>query len=647
MGETAGSESPEQEAEPVEADIGEAARVPWKEKERTPLTEEVEPQEAQEAIPEYPGPDVHEAEEEPAEPIPPWVQEAGETASMEPDERREAVEAEEQPEPLSSFPAPEEVEAPPAEGVNFESLFQEPVALEDDEKAEGAGGLPTWLLEETLGQEGEGEGGLIPGEGGMPVSEAEDLPPWLVEEETEDVEEGKAVGAPDEDISLPFTFEEEAEARLGEPESATVEMREEEPAFGVDAEVSPEERGEGPTFGEMALDEQALASLLDEAALPAEADQEVLAEDLAPGEIPDWLSALRPEEEEEPETASPVAEGELAGPLAGIPDVLPMEARLTEMVQREGRFVLKLLVRKEEQQWARWLQHWIRQEEAREGTEGVGVSRPMPYWLWRVVVGLLLLFALGLLLVFGPQDQVSSPSPSRGAQAFVTLAQALPERAVVLLAVDYHPAWAPEVSQSARTALRLLEVRTPYYLVVTTQPYGLTLAQRLLQEAGVPPERYILLGYLPGDRIALALMARWPRAAFPPPVQGKSPWDQPGLASWTGLENTALVLVLTDQATRARDWIEQLTPYLPKNTALAFAGSLQIVPVLEPYFDTQVRGWIGGLMDAAALAYQTQASIPLNLWMAWSVSWPLGLFLGVLSAATLAVVKRIRQGEAP
>ncbi len=540
------------------------------------------------------------------EEIPPWLQE--EDASPAP----EAVEAfsgvdeselsMEEAEPESG--APEEV----PEGLTWLSELAEEAPGEEEPLS--------WLLES---EETEGE---VPEQEAFPMAEAP---------------EEEVVSAPEEEVPVPSVFEEQEEQR---------EETEPQPEPSAVSEAPREGETEaGPIFGEVILDDQELASLLDEAARAEAASEEEGVEDLAPGELPAWLSALQPQVQEA-EGEETVPETDLVGPLAGIPDVLPVESRLTEMVRGEVRPVLKLLVRKEEQQWARWLQHWIQREEA-AGTERMDVERPMPYWLWRVTVGFLLVLLLLGLLIFGPKGTVSSPAPSRGAQAFVAMVQGLPERSVVLLAVDYNPAWAREVHWSARTALRLLESKEPHYLVVTTQPYGLALAETLLQANGIPPERYTVLGYLPGDRIALAVLARWPKAAFPPPVQGENPWAHPALQQWTGLASTALVLVLTDQGTRARDWIEQLTPYLPSHTALAFAGSLQIVPVLEPYFDTQVRGWIGGLPDAAALTSQTQLEVPLDLWTAWSVSWSLGLFLTVLSAATLAVVYRIRQREAP
>ncbi len=628
----------ETEEEPAEVPLETTEPAPWEE--TGPLSEEAPlPEDLQETLATLAEQAAVEEEAEapaPEDEVPPWLVEAPEASpemAAGTQDISEPVPFEgpsEAPAPPAPFPEEDAREETPAEApVSAEPFAQEPLDLgEGPQETE----LPPWLLEEA--PEPEAEEAPLPEAEGPP--ETEELPPWLRSEKEEEPSL--------EETLLPFGPEE------GETAAPTPPMEDETPTVAPEsdeeAEAPVEEAEEGgPIFGEMALDEQELASLLDETAFKEEAGEEAVAEELAPGELPDWLSALRPEEEGE-QVAPPVAESELAGPLAGIPDVLPVEARLADMVQKEGRPVLKLLVRKEEQQWARWLQHWIRQEEAREGTEeDVAVARPMPYWLWRVVVGLLLLAVLALVLVFGPQGRVASPPPSRGAQAFLVVAQGLPEQAVVLLAVDYNPAWASEVNHSARTALRLVEPKSPHYLVVATQPYGLTLAQDLLQSVGVPPERYTLLGYLPGDRLALALLARWPRAAFPPPVQGESPWNQPYLAGWAGLEDAALVLVVTDQATRARDWIEQLTPYLAEGTALAFAGSLQIVPVLEPYFDSQVQGWIGGMMDAAALASQTQMEIPLNLWTAWWVSWPLGLFLGVFSALTLAVVKRIRQGE--
>ncbi len=302
------------------------------------------------------------------------------------------------------------------------------------------------------------------------------------------------------------------------------------------------------------------------------------------------------------------------------------------------RPVLKLLLRKEEQRWVRWLERMVAWENE-PGRVGEGLPRPMPYWLWRVFVGTVLLLGL-LVMLFTGWGPSPKTAPSPPALAFLQAARVLPPQSVVVLAADFSPAWAPEVQWAARAAVGQLEPKQPLYLVLGTQPYGPELARDLLNRTGVPEERILSLGYLPGGRVALALLATLPRAAFPQVVGGPDPWAHPRLQGWQGLKDAGMVVVLTDQPVRAREWVEQISPHLDADTPLTFAGSAVLAPVLMPYLGHQVQGWVAGFADAQALA--PDASGP-NLGRLWYGATFMGLVLAVFSAVTLFAVHRIRE----
>ncbi len=589
-----------------------------------------------------------------------WVeQEVGET-EVEAEDRaaleawREAREAErtlseaEEPVPLETPSAEEPPTAPSEAAVDWtaplvgEGPAEEgpPAASEAEGAPEAAeaglpelepGEVPDWmasLVGESPAEEGppaapEVEGAPEAAEAGLPELEPGEVPDWMA----------------------PLVREGPAEE--GPPAAPEVEGAPE----GVTEDRSGETLGETPLMpgsAEVLLGEEELEALLEEAVASRPAEEAEEAQAVQEDQLPEWVRALRErlagedegvvlpgEEEEEP------LEAVLAGPLAGIPDVLPVEPRLTQMVQ-PTQPVLKLVLRKEERYWAKWLERLLQTEEA-PGEAGTAVERPMPYWLWRLVVGLAFMLGLLAMLVRGWGRGLPARVPSPAVQEFFYTAQSVPPGGVVMVAVDYLPAWAPEISLAAQPALRLLEARQPYYLVLSTQPFGPGLAHALLTELGVPPERIIWLGYLPGGRAGLAMLARWPKAAFPPAVQGPNPWEHPALAQWQGMSDTAMLLVLTDQPIRAREWVEQVGLLLSPETPLVFVGSAGLGPVLEPYLGHPVRGWVSGFEDAQALAGLTGHPMPANLHRLWQGAMMLGLVLAMLSGVTLAVVHRIRR----
>ena len=547
-----------------------------------------------------------------------WVeQEVGET-EVEAEDRaaleawREAREAErtlseaEEPVPLETPSAEEPPTAPSEAAVDWTAPL-----VGEGPAEEGPPAAP------------EAEGAPEAAEAGLPELEPGEVPDWMA----------SLVG--------------ESPAEEGPPAAPEAEERPEV----VTEDRSGETLGETPLMpgsAEVLLGEEELEALLEEAAASRPAEEAEEAQAVQEDQLPEWVRALRErlagedegvvlpgEEEEEP--LEPV----LAGPLAGIPDVLPVEPRLTQMVQ-PTQPVLKLVLRKEERYWAKWLERLLQTEEA-PGEAGTAVERPMPYWLWRLVVGLAFMLGLLAMLVRGWGRGLPARVPSPAVQEFFYTAQSVPPGGVVMVAVDYLPAWAPEISLAAQPALRLLEARQPYYLVLSTQPFGPGLAHALLTELGVPPERIIWLGYLPGGRAGLAMLARWPKAAFPPAVQGPNPWEHPALAQWQGMSDTAMLLVLTDQPIRAREWVEQVGLLLSPETPLVFVGSAGLGPVLEPYLGHPVRGWVSGFEDAQALAGLTGHPMPANLHRLWQGAMMLGLVLAMLSGVTLAVVHRIRR----
>lgn len=496
--------------------------------------------------------------------------------------------------------------------------------------------------------------------------EQEPLPEASTEADFQAWLESLLEGGPSEEAEVPeepLAFVEEAAEGPGKPRQtepmemaesalATQEVPEQEPSPPVlsEAQPLPEPTEEGPSTSLIQgtlLDESEWEHLATTLAQPeAAAPSEAAAEDLEPGELPDWLKALRTQEAQSL-TEAPVLEeegevpAEVAGPLAGIPDVLPFEPRILQMVE-PTRPVLRLVLREEEREWARRFQELLRPKVQKRSP---GAERALPYGLWRMGIGLLLVLLLSLMLwLLGNSPAV--PQLSFAGTRFLQAVAQMPQGGVVLVAVDYHPAWQAEVGTAALVALRTVEGRTPHYVFMSTVPYGPAQIEALVREVGLPQNRYTVLGYLPGGRAAMALFAQAPRAAFPPPVQGRNPWAQPVLASWRGLSDTAMVLVVTESPAKARDWLEQVGPILPKSTPFTLVTSLQAAAVLEPYLGYPAQGWVAGMPDALALAAMLHHPLGGPARVAPVALGPgllAGLILAMLSAASLGLLRWIRR----
>ena len=83
------------------------------------------------------------------------------------------------------------------------------------------------------------------------------------------------------------------------------------------------------------------------------------------------------------------------------------------------------------------------------------------------------------------------------------------------------------------------------------------------------------------------------------------------LQSVNSLKDFGAVLVLSDKAESARQWVEQIQPTMGK-TPLLFVISAQSAPMVEPYFQSgQVSGYLSGYSGSLSyekIAEQTVAS---------------------------------------
>jgi hypothetical protein len=162
------------------------------------------------------------------------------------------------------------------------------------------------------------------------------------------------------------------------------------------------------------------------------------------------------------------------------------------------------------------------------------------------------------------------------------------------------------------------------------------------QNQAIPEaDRYINLGFIPGGTAGLQNFVQSPRSIIHgpiviPAVQGYEKIRQIG-----SLAEFALLVVISDRPETARNWVEQVGPYL-EDTSFVVILSAQAGPALQPYIETtpsQIQGAVIGL--AGGMAYErliNQALIPFAKWS----SFNLGLIAAVILMAGGGILNALR-----
>ena len=294
---------------------------------------------------------------------------------------------------------------------------------------------------------------------------------------------------------------------------------------------------------------------------------------LVRAEIPDWVQQLRP---------VPTAEGELRslepaeteGPLAGLRGVLPsglamdMPAdfqpapppAIPESIVAQAQLWQKLL------EQPRSVQRPVAQYRARSGKGQLAT---------RLIVAVILLAVTVLGLLWGGTIPLSQAISQPHIEHFSKAIDALEPGDTVIVAVEYGPAEAGEMTILAEAVMQHLADRNAQMIVVSTLPEGTGLIQGLLKPLALA--NHLPVGqtaYLPGSSNGVAQFLSAPAEA-------------------------KMIVVLAGRAERLRWWVEQnnATQVLP----MAMAVNAATAPLAMPYLETpSAAGWMAGLPDVAA-----------------------------------------------
>jgi hypothetical protein len=565
----------------------------------------------------------------------------------------------------------EEVPAGPSE----EESLPDWLVDQDEETAPEREAPPEWLSE----AEGEREDAAV---------SQQELPDWLSEFPADaNSEQFEAPAAPQEEPVEEFPFEAKApvpdwSSEMPAENEAGAEAQQPDEAFEFDAfdleadeeETAPpagslEEEGPDEPFdwgefdleevaegGEVAPVESVETEESDEAytvELPDQWFPEDL-EELQPGsveevepeisraEIPSWLESMRPVEDAAPST--PVKEEdkqqvESAGPLAGLRGVLSAEPEIAK-VQKPPTYSIKLHVTENQHAHADLLKAMLADEGQFQPIAGPAIISSQH--LLRAVIGLILIVAVFWPVLTGTQ-QAPLPTFSPETAAANRLISQLPNQSRVLMSFDYEPGLTGEMDAAASAVVDHLMLRGAYLTLVSTSPVGPIVAERFLSTTQVEHnytslEEYINLGFVPGGPAGLLSFAETPQRILPYTLDGNFAWSE-NLAPLQGIEQLAdfdLVLVITDNPSVARIWVEQVQPYLEGGDSpvpLMMVTSAQAEPLVRPYYrpaSGQVQGLVSGLQGGGAYALLTgRGGLARQYWDAFS--------LGLWVAAALVI----------
>jgi hypothetical protein len=400
---------------------------------------------------------------------------------------------------------------------------------------------------------------------------------------------------------------------------------------------------------------QAGAEFKPETAPPAEDG-----EPIAQGEVPEWVSAMRPVDMVAPEPVSAAVEDQppvRTGPLAGMRGLVNGEELVTYVV-KPPTYSTKLRVTEKQRMHATLLENVVmgetRPREAQPETTQTSQR------LLRMMIGFALILVVLLVnLLSGTPKASNGPFPLDVVR-FLNVIQALPVNAPVLVGVEFEPGLSVELTVSASQVMTQLVDRQARLVFISTVSTGPALTDGLLK-AGMsntatlydPSQKMVNLGYLAGGVASLQEFVLRPMQAAPfaidSTVSGEFAWAKPALAGLSTLRDFACVIIITDNADTGRMWIEQVQPALKGAPAqngnpavlaipLVLVSSAQSAPMLQPYVQGgQVQGMISGVMGANAYE-QLQQQI--------GSASKLGLTLQtvVVSGAVLVVLGMLLQG---
>ena len=362
-----------------------------------------------------------------------------------------------------------------------------------------------------------------------------------------------------------------------------------------------------------------------------------LAESLPKADIPEWVQHLKPPELSGEPPREPEGPAETVGPLKGLHGIVTIEPIIAR--PRVASPLQAYVTTPEQQQQAALLRQITQAEPAPAASLSPKTAYATAVWL-RITLALLLLGAL-LVGLRGPSlvaTEGQAPAHVQAVEAAVSAAAGQP----VLVAVEYTPALAGELSPQAELLLAQLAANGSPVLITSQYAAGTAVANSFQTEG----ERH-MLGYLPGESIGLRQLGDC--------LAGRNSCDQLNgrlldADLQASLDQVGLVIVLTGDRDNLVNWVEQVGSTAP-NVVLVAGVTQALTPLTRSYATTgQISGLLGGIPDA--VAYEQLVGQPTSHLQAQLNAQIVGqllaaglLTIGLLAYSTTSLANRRQNKE--
>ena len=306
---------------------------------------------------------------------------------------------------------------------------------------------------------------------------------------------------------------------------------------------------------------------------------------LEEADIPDWLQELKPDENAPQDAPEPE---EVTGVLAGVRGVIDVEPVIA--LPRQSQPMKLATATGSQQKQAELLRQVAIAERAQTVQVGSRRASTIPLWL-RLLMAVLLVSTLLAARIEGVQslfaDFFTTPTLSPAA-VFAEALLAGTNGQTVLVAVEYTPANAGEMTPIATALLDKLAAQNNQFVLMSQYPAGVPIANQLSADLTASQ-----LGYIPGEAVGLRQLAG---------CLNEAACDD--FANFDG--NIDLIVLLTSERTSLQNWVEQVGA--TSETPIVAGLSGMMAPLSRPYLATkQLDGAIMGIQEAALLASDNDA----------------------------------------
>jgi hypothetical protein len=215
--------------------------------------------------------------------------------------------------------------------------------------------------------------------------------------------------------------------------------------------------------------------------------------------------------------------------------------------------------------------------------------------------------AVGVPLLFG---FTSPAAPSQDTKSVFDRIESLPAGSRIAIAMDYDPSSEAELHPMSIAFLRHCVLKKHKMVFVTLWPSALPVIDRAVRQVIerefadrklVYGTDYVLLGYQPGEQIAIQVLANDLRKSKTRDDKGQSLDTLPLMKNVRGLKELDLLINVSAGYPGAKEWVQ----YAGQATGLPIAaGSVGVqVPMLLPYRPEPLIGLVGALRGA--VEYET------------------------------------------